>query len=182
VHATTDLHATASKLLSVAPLKDCSIAHFFPFQASVNVSKKLAIITLVSPTAVHALAEEHETADRKLPNAPVGFGVGSIVHFFPFQASANVRVVPDLSTYCPTAVHAEAEAHDTADSELSFAPFGLEACSFVHFFPSVHVLPDGGACLGRGTRNPGQAAGLRLVRRWGGLDRPLLPVPGLGQR
>jgi len=78
------------------------------------------------PTAVHAVADVHDTADRELP--PVGLGVGSITHVAPFQASASV---PAMSA--PTAVHSVADVHDTADRELP--PVGLDVGSITHFFP-----------------------------------------------
>jgi hypothetical protein len=40
---------------------------------------------------VHAVAALQDTADRELLTVADGIGVGSIDHFFPFQASAHVR-------------------------------------------------------------------------------------------
>jgi hypothetical protein len=107
-----------------------SIAHLFPFQAS--ASPRLACVPLPacsteSPTAVHAVADVQDTATRSLLRAPVGLGVGSIAHVFPFQASASVPPRPP-----PTAVHAVAEVHDTEERD---APFGVAVGSIVHVFP-----------------------------------------------
>ncbi|MGO8876126.1 MAG: hypothetical protein ACLQNG_10240 [Acidimicrobiales bacterium] len=71
-----------------------SIAHLFSFQTSASVwsGALLAGLTVYHPTAVHAMAEAHDTPVRTLscPGRPVGLRVGSIAHFFPFQASANI--------------------------------------------------------------------------------------------
>jgi hypothetical protein len=70
-----------------------SIAHLFPSQASTKVRLALAVsLLLYVPTAVHALAELHDTAERELSRDPFGLGVGSIVHVLPFQTSARVRL------------------------------------------------------------------------------------------
>ena len=44
---------------------------------------------MAPPTAVHAVADVHDAANRKLEVAPVGLGVGWIVHAVPSQRSAN---------------------------------------------------------------------------------------------
>ena len=56
----------------------------------------------------------HDTAFRKLNCAPDGFGVAWIAQVVPFQRSAKV---PEFEP--PTAVHDDAEVHDTP---LSPAP------------------------------------------------------------
>jgi hypothetical protein len=73
---------------------------------------------------VHAVAEVHDTPLR---SPPVGLGVASIAHVFPFQASASVPPGP-----APTAVHAVADVHDTP---LRSPPVGLGVASIAHDFP-----------------------------------------------
>jgi hypothetical protein len=69
---------------------------------------------------VHSDAEVHDTADSELSFVPFGLEACSFVHFFPFQASANVKVSTPYA-YSPTAMHALAEIHETPDRLLDFA-------------------------------------------------------------
>jgi hypothetical protein len=71
---------------------------------------------------VQAVAEVHDTPDRSIWAAPVGLGVGSIAHDFPFQASTKGPA---------TATHQVAEVHDAALKP----PVGLGVCSIAHDFP-----------------------------------------------
>jgi hypothetical protein len=48
------------------------------------------------PTAVHALAELHDTPDNWLDRAPVGLGVAWTCQLLPSHRSANVTRVPAL--------------------------------------------------------------------------------------
>src|SRR5438132_130723 len=68
----------------------------------------------LTPTAVQAFAEAHDTAD----SSPAGAGTGWIAHAIPFHRSATSR-----SSLYPTAVHTSAELHDTAD-RLDSPPYG----------------------------------------------------------
>jgi hypothetical protein len=76
------------------------------------------------PTAVHAVADAHDTPDREVYELPVGLGVGWIAQPVPFHRSANASV-PELLVKYPTAVHAVADVHDTPASWLLLAPAGL---------------------------------------------------------
>ena len=109
------------------------MTHFLPFQPSASVSTS---VVCCIPTAVHR-EDLQDTPSRALP--VLIFGVGSITHFAPFQPSANVSEMPPLLTYCPTAVHARADAHDTASSgggcTTLVVPLGLGEDSIVHFVP-----------------------------------------------
>jgi hypothetical protein len=67
--------------------------------------------------------------------APTGLGVAWIDHCFPFQPSASVIVVPLAFTQKPTAVHAAAEAHDTALSTPLAAPLGKGGRLITHLAP-----------------------------------------------
>ena len=74
---------------------------------------------------MQALAEVHDTADKRLVVAPTGLGVAWIVQRVPFQCSARVPSVPALLACEPVAVHALAAEHDTPVSPLVTAPTGL---------------------------------------------------------
>jgi hypothetical protein len=74
---------------------------------------------------MHELEDEHETPFKALSFAPVRFGVVCICQAVPFQRSAKLMRVPELSSDQPTAVHAVVEEHDMASSELSSSPVGL---------------------------------------------------------
>jgi hypothetical protein len=77
--------------------------------------------TVVPPeTAVQASAAEQET--RLSPAPEGGLVMVWIDHAVPFHTSAKGCVVPELSTYCPTAVHALADEQDTSLSTLLLAP------------------------------------------------------------
>ena len=65
------------------------------------------------PTAMHALADVHDTALRLLWLVPAGLGVGWTVHWTPFHSSARV-----FGGWAPTDSHAIAEVHDTPRSLL----------------------------------------------------------------
>ena len=85
------------------------MAHVVPFQRSASVTRLPLALLMTSPTAVHAVAELHDTENRM---APATSGVGWTAHFLPFQRSASAPEV-----VLPTAVHAVAELHDTPFSE-----------------------------------------------------------------
>jgi hypothetical protein len=78
--------------------------------------------TVVPPeTAVQASGAEQET--RLSPTPEGGLVMVWIDHVVPFHSSAKGCVVPELSTYCPTAVHALADrGQDTSLSTLLLAP------------------------------------------------------------
>ena len=90
------------------------------------------------PTAVHAVAEMHDTAVRSRKFEPGGAGTGWSVHVVPSQNSAPAS---------PTATHAVADGHDTPDNERVLA-----VCWSVHVLPSqrsatapptaVHAVAD----------------------------------------
>jgi hypothetical protein len=74
-----------------------------------------------SPTAMHAFADEHDTARSSLKPAPAGLGVLWSDQLVPSQASAKaLRVSP-----VPTAVHAIADKHDTPYSPLVAVGLGV---------------------------------------------------------
>jgi hypothetical protein len=65
----------------------------------------------ISPTAVHAEGDEHETPLKKspCPSVPGGVGVDWTVHVVPSHRSAS-----SAEAVLPTAVHALGEVHETA--------------------------------------------------------------------
>jgi len=113
----------------------CSIAQFVPFHRSANVMP-LPLLVLCKPTAVHALAEAHDTLISWLNDEPWGTGVGSIVQFVPFHVSANDAYPVPVELYeNPTAVHEVADLQDTPFSCVPVEPGGLIAGSSLHFAP-----------------------------------------------
>jgi hypothetical protein len=90
----------------------------------------------------------HDTPARELPRAPLGMGVFWMVQALPFQRSASGTVVPALLVYDPTAVHADADVHDTPARELPCAPLGLGVDWTAHVLPfqrmaSISPVPLG---------------------------------------
>jgi hypothetical protein len=80
-----------------------------PFQRSATKVLPLAKLMGAGPTAMHAVAEVHDTPLND-PDVPPGLGVVWTDQPVPFHRSASV--VPPGPP--PTAVHAVAEVHDTA--------------------------------------------------------------------
>jgi hypothetical protein len=91
------------------------------------------------PTAVHAMADVHETP-FKLPATFVS--VVWIVHVLPFQRSA--KGWPPLMLF-PTAVHAEADVHETALRRLSVVLLGSGTVWIVQIACPIFAsaAPDG---------------------------------------
>jgi hypothetical protein len=73
----------------------------------------------ISPTAVHAEGDEHETPPKKspCPSVPGGVGVDWTVHVVPSHRSAS-----SPEAVLPTAVHAETEVHETAPRKAPGLP------------------------------------------------------------
>src|SRR6202035_2490116 len=125
VHALAELHDTPLSALVRAAfgLGVVWIDQLVPFQPSATVAA-LAASEPEDPTAVHALAELHDTPFITLNCAPFGLGVDWIDQLVPFQRSANVTAAPPLFVNSPTAVHSLAEVHATPFNPLSCAPLG----------------------------------------------------------
>jgi len=68
----------------------------------------------VPPTAMQDRGDVHATLNRPLAAAPAWPGVDWMAHVVPFHCSARVTGVLRLLMEPPTAVHAEADVHDTA--------------------------------------------------------------------
>jgi hypothetical protein len=87
------------------------------------------------PTAVHAVADTHETASSPLPST---FVVRWVDHVDPFQRSTSASI-SGLSAH-PTAVQALAEAHDTPEKLPRPRTWGVGSISqLVPFQPSARV-------------------------------------------
>src|SRR5262249_12326709 len=87
------------------------------------------------PTAEHAPADRHVTADRALSSAPAGLAVGWTDQELPSHASASVRGTL-LAWYPPTAVQDVADGHDTPARKAPWLPAGAGACWSDHEVPS----------------------------------------------
>jgi hypothetical protein len=120
------------------------ITQLLPFQRSANEP------VLVLPSAVHALADTHDTPIRSAPPATRGVGVAWIAQLVPFHRSTNVRCGPlppapgaSPNGYQPTAVHALADTHDTP-VRMSSPRVGLRVvwiAQLVPFQRSANVTP-----------------------------------------
>ncbi len=82
VHALVEAHDTADSNVVDAPVGfDVGwIVHAWPSHTSANVTSGPPPDATEDPTATQLLSEVHDTADSSLFGAPVGFGVGWIVH------------------------------------------------------------------------------------------------------
>jgi hypothetical protein len=118
-HAVADAHDTP--VSEADPASDGtgvgSMDQAVPSQCSASgtgiVPRPSSVGTSECPTAVHSVADRHDTAVRVLDSVPPGFGVGRTDQAAPFQDSTSGA--PPLP---PTAVHASADVHDTADTPL----------------------------------------------------------------
>src|SRR5437660_4795892 len=81
-----------------------------PFQASARVPGS----TVLDPTAVHAVAEMHDTPDSAASVDPAGLEVACDVQATPFQPSAHVN--PPYATVSPVPPTA---AHDVAAGQAT---------------------------------------------------------------
>src|SRR5947209_9752304 len=108
-----DTHDTELRTLLVALADGVGwIVHAAPFQAS--TSGAVDVDPSEEPTAVQAVAAEHETPSSVLDVLPGGVRVAWIVQLRPSQRSASGSVTPPVDVLPkPTAVHAVADEHDT---------------------------------------------------------------------
>ena len=88
-------------------------------------------VMFLNPTAVHWLADEHDTALRLRPCAPDGRRIRCDAHFRPFQRSAALL---------PIAMHAVADVHETALRE--YPPGTAWLCHLVPFQCSTSGPPE----------------------------------------
>jgi hypothetical protein len=126
VHALAEAHDTPFNTLNVAPAGTGTDwrTHCVPFHRSAN-GTRFPEPLMKYPTAVHAVADVQETAEKAVVVAPAGLGVALTVQVLPFHRSANGRAGPEESLESPTAMHAVAVGHDTARNAAKTAPVGL---------------------------------------------------------
>src|SRR5262245_59854495 len=90
VHSVADTHDTPSRSLLLVPTFGLARrVQVEPFQNTMSVRSTLAAV-LNEPTAVHRVADTHETSRRPLSVVPT-FGLATRVHVVPFQISTSVR-------------------------------------------------------------------------------------------
>jgi hypothetical protein len=73
-----------------------------------------ALLLKKLPTAVHDVADAHDTARKTTCVAPAGFGVLCLAQLVPFHRSARLSVARLASAKLPTAVHEVGALHHTA--------------------------------------------------------------------
>jgi hypothetical protein len=110
----------------------CRTRHLAPFQVSERVT--VTEPERSDPTARHS-PEVHETPSSSLNLAAEGAGTVWNFSSFPFQASANGVCGTALLEYEPTTSHRLDDAHETAWSCASLAPFGIGTGTFFHLDP-----------------------------------------------
>jgi hypothetical protein len=112
VHAEVEVHETAPRPYpGLCEVGDDWRVQVVPFHCSATVpSELLAELSRTTPTAVHAVADVHETPVRKLIGAPAGAGIGWMLQLVPSHLSAITCRAPLF----PTAVHAFGEVQETA--------------------------------------------------------------------
>src|ERR1035437_7316625 len=108
MHIVADVHDTPVRRLNSAPGLWRGLTHAVRFQRSVS-----GFPGPDSPTAVHARADVHDTANRK-PSP----GTVCTLQLLPFHALASLAPVPSPFVV-PTAVQALAAGQDTPSSESS---------------------------------------------------------------
>jgi hypothetical protein len=143
MQAEVDLHDTPLKL---APRVPCGLAvgwvrHCVPSHPSPSVTSAPEASTPL-PTATQAEAAGQATSDSSLP--PGAFDVVCRLHLWPFQRSAAVAPAFVKSELPPTAVHADADEHETPFRKANCDPVGFGVDCTVHFVPfhcSASVTP-----------------------------------------
>jgi hypothetical protein len=129
MHEVADVHATPVRIATRAPsLGVGRMLHRDPFHRSASVPLTcVANLSKGLPTAMQADGDVHATLSSMLPCTCAGFGVGTMLHFLPFQRSANVPNTRERFRERPTAIQAEADGHDTSNRLLTEAPraFGV---------------------------------------------------------
>jgi hypothetical protein len=119
VQALVEVQETLFNTLPSAPggPGEALIDHDLPLSFSTKVVT-LFELSSEPPTAMHLVAEVHDTPERLLAVAPDGLGVVSIDQEAPFHTSARLTWTPVLSRYVPTAAQAVAEVQDTPSNSL----------------------------------------------------------------
>jgi hypothetical protein len=111
-----DAHETPFNWAPVPPgLAPCWIDQVAPFHRSTSGSVAPPLPAKY-PTAVHAVADAHETLVSCVWLEPFEVGVCCSDQVLPFQTSANGSVVAPVWVNEPTATHVEGDGHDTLAS------------------------------------------------------------------
>jgi hypothetical protein len=136
VHAEAEVHDTLARPLPSLPgLRVVWMVHVVPFQRSASVATAL-------PMAVHEDAEVHDTPETETFSAWLGTGMDCEVQVVPFQRSASAPKASLCRKYEPTAVHTDADVHDTAcRTALPFGPtvgWTAQTLPFSLGFPPPH--------------------------------------------
>lgn len=96
----------------------------YPVKRSVRVVSVLFGCE-ASPTALHAVAEVHDTLSSALV-VPFGLGLDWTVHVVPFQCSANVDSLLATLKEPPTALQSVVEVHETPLRRLNAPRPGVD--------------------------------------------------------
>jgi hypothetical protein len=111
VQAEAEVHETAPrKYPGLCEVGDGWRLQVVPFHCSATVPSALNEVSRMLPTAMHAVADVHETPVRKLFGTPAGAGIVWTLQLVPFHRSAMTCAALLL----PTAVHADGEVQETA--------------------------------------------------------------------
>ena len=183
MQAEADLHDTPNRFAPRVPsgLAAGWMLHCVPSHPSLRLTSAPEASTPI-PAAMHA-----ESVGQATPPSwwrPGSFGVLCRLQLSPFQRSATVENVFELSTLQPTAVHAEEDEHATLFRTASCDPAGFGVDCNVQFDPfhrSASVIPELGLVDPTATQAEAEvheteksaAPGLWLV----GVDRMLQLVP-----
>lgn len=98
-----------------------------------SASVKAAVLVWDEPTAVHCLADEHETESKVA--VALGRNSPDSVQRDPFQRSAKPEITPWALNSPPTAMHSREVGHDTPSSELETAFGGCGVFAIDHRDP-----------------------------------------------
>jgi len=139
---------TARNPPPVAGLGDGTMRHFTPFHRSASVATGFPALSVRAPTAMQVDGPVQATPpSRVAPWAPGGFGVGWMRHAVPFQRSASVVPIPELSKETPVVVQAEGEVQDTGPMKTACAPAGAGMGRILQAVP-FHRSASGLGCPG----------------------------------
>jgi hypothetical protein len=138
MHDVADVHATLVRIATRAPsLGVGRIVHRDPFHCSARVPLTcVANLSNELPTARQADGDVHATLSNMLPCTCAGFGVGTMLHFLPFQRSAEVTNTCERFRERPTPIQAEADGHATSNRLLIEAPEAFGVGWTLHRAPS----------------------------------------------
>jgi hypothetical protein len=125
-HEVADAQETPLMALTRAPgwFGVAWIAQLLAFERSASIDGGTWRLEVAPPTAVQAVAAEHDTADSWAWLLPDGVAADWIVQIVPFHCSASVPAPKPAGT--PTAVQSVAVGHETPlSSELPAAGLGV---------------------------------------------------------